>query len=707
MRKTALLFTLFFALTALAATEHSVSDIVLRTPPERRLGPSLATDGDGYLAVWQDTREAAASPSLLAARITAAGQVLDPTGIRLTSQSDGPAHVLWNGERYLVFFPIGRTIMLATVDRDGNAAQFHPVIENAADISVATNGSRIIVAYEGDRASVVPPRPFVAVLDMSGFLLGSASVSSFRHENLAPSVVAETNGELVVAWNVVAKGRYTLNAIRLGSGGERRTFAPVAIGTSGAASTLYRNGDAFVAVSSSESWGVSADFTRISTPSTGVTGTVFELQGHAAVAWASAGTVSVASFDADGRAGAPVVVDAGTGSAARVAALQTDGRLFLGWVSREPDRANGDRFLGLLANADSPLLPPLRGPFEVTVSAAPQSDPAIAAGATESLVAWGEPDGVYAGRIDDAGRRLDGRGIRLGESASSGPPAVTFHDGRYAVAFTEESAIVIRFVTPSGVLQPDVVRVAAPAPGTRRIALASGGGALLLAWSDSRDVLVTRVHPSLTTDPPVIVSSDVDGLAVDPAVAWNGAECLIAWVETFTFDRTTLRPTVYARRMSPELGPAGPSIVVADKVGQAGAPVAASDGKDWFVAWEAVYETAIVFSRIAATGEAGPKVIVARGSAPGLAWSGKTLYLAWRPESGAVAVQPLARPGATETIAGRTRSASPFLYEQSGIAWRNGRWIAAYPRLGDEAEGFVPRVFAAIAAARPKGRAIR
>ena len=36
MRKIALSLTLLVAFTALAATEHSVSDIVLRTPPERR-----------------------------------------------------------------------------------------------------------------------------------------------------------------------------------------------------------------------------------------------------------------------------------------------------------------------------------------------------------------------------------------------------------------------------------------------------------------------------------------------------------------------------------------------------------------------------------------------------------------------------------------------------------------------------------------------
>ncbi|MGZ8779579.1 MAG: hypothetical protein ACXW31_06630 [Thermoanaerobaculia bacterium] len=732
MKKNLALFALLFSLTALGATEHAVSDFVPGTPPGWRDGPTLATDGGRFLAVWRDRREGAlwhdgdGGSSLFAARITAAGEVLDPTGIRLTSESGGPPHVVWNGERYLVFFTLGDTIKLATVDRDGHATAPHTVLENAEDISVATNGSRIVIAYEGDRASVIPPRPYVALLDMNGVPIRNAAVATFRHAKLAPSAVAMTNGELVVAWNAFGRNSaFTVDAIRLDSAGERLTDA-IGIGTANTETTLHANGDALVAVNDSATWGVSADLLTITAKRSSVGGEVFELQGRAAIVWHTVGSsadpqaIMISPIDADGHTttnalDVAIATPAGRG-VGRVSALESDGRLLLAWSSYDRSALSDFQLVATLVNAVLPWMP-LTATFEMTASAPAQFDPAIAAGATESLVAWHELDGVYAARIDDAGRRLDGRGIRLAETMTAGAPRVVFHDGRYAVAFTEDNVVVVRFVTPEGDVLPGRVEVGSTR--LQRIALASGGGTLLVVWSNGFDVLATRVHPSLTADPPVIVSSDIDMNAVDPAAAWNGAHFLVAWVGTYDFDRIWVRPRLYTRRVTPELGFAGASnLTLARSHWESiGMPAIASDGQDWFIALKReahLFASEIYLTRFTASGEPGAEVLVASGSAPELVWTGSTLFLAYRPDNGALAVKPVVGAGTAEMIAGKTRNAPPGaigslpLFDQTGITWRNGRWIAAYQRIGEEDEGFVPRVFAAISGrTKGKARAIR
>ena len=98
-----LLAALLFTVSAFAAT-FPVSTPTLDEPPETRSVPELTAGTAGYLATWTDARSGATV--LLAARVAADGSVLDPTGI-VIAPVPSPADVIWNGERYLVFFPYG------------------------------------------------------------------------------------------------------------------------------------------------------------------------------------------------------------------------------------------------------------------------------------------------------------------------------------------------------------------------------------------------------------------------------------------------------------------------------------------------------------------------------------------------------------------------------------------------------------------------
>src|SRR5688572_17292225 len=106
------------ALSSLAAVEVPVSDITFETAPTSKRLPALAAGDGGYLAVWLDERSG--SRNLLATRIAATGEPLDPLGIPLGRAEFGQPQVLWNGESYLIFWNApGSALMVTRVTREG------------------------------------------------------------------------------------------------------------------------------------------------------------------------------------------------------------------------------------------------------------------------------------------------------------------------------------------------------------------------------------------------------------------------------------------------------------------------------------------------------------------------------------------------------------------------------------------------------------
>ncbi|MDQ3281590.1 MAG: hypothetical protein M3Q69_09270 [Acidobacteriota bacterium] len=78
----------------------------------------IATDGDGYLAVWSDNRRS--ESSVFAARLTADGTLLDKTGIYLGRGNY--AGVVWSGASYVVAWDSSDGLHVASVQRDGRVS---------------------------------------------------------------------------------------------------------------------------------------------------------------------------------------------------------------------------------------------------------------------------------------------------------------------------------------------------------------------------------------------------------------------------------------------------------------------------------------------------------------------------------------------------------------------------------------------------------
>src|SRR4029079_12040901 len=83
---------------------HDPTGIVVSAASGHQKGPTIATDGAGFLVAWEDQR--GTSGDLDGARIGADGTVLDPDGIALVtgSKQQGQPALAWLGENYFLAF---------------------------------------------------------------------------------------------------------------------------------------------------------------------------------------------------------------------------------------------------------------------------------------------------------------------------------------------------------------------------------------------------------------------------------------------------------------------------------------------------------------------------------------------------------------------------------------------------------------------------
>lgn len=683
---------LLLSVALFGATEIPVvTDIVLNEPPDSRSSLALASDGDGYLAVWADFR--ASRPALIATRIRSTGEVLDPTGIFIAPH-DSQASIVWNGERYLVFFVGDGALRMRTIDRDGVISGPLMLIEHVLEAAMATNGSRILVSYAGDSQR---PGTHVAALDMNGGVLLDMEVDV--RSSGGPSVAVLPNGSFVAGWNTFAPSIFTLNALRFDADGTRAEFAPHVLGNTYQQATLHANGDALVASEPGRCWGVSADLRDLTAQVQCPGGRLFSLRGRAALASAQGPRntivdLSVSVFDEQGHAieQKPLfkATDREDAQVWSIAAIQKGDDVLIAWTA---EHWNSDRLFARVVSAGS--LEPKGERVPLTTSAKGQLNPSIAVGHTEMLVAWEERGEVYASRITFDGRRLDGTGIRLSTNWAR-RPRVVFHEGLYAVAFLQSDGIeyenlAVRFISPRDGLLPETVTTYTRA--AESVALASGGGMLVAFTTGSRDVVATRIHPAGTADPAVVVAHRDGVYPRYPVASWNGSHFLVAWIESSVTD-DVWRGTIAGRRVTLNLGIDGDVLALAagKEVDPFETPALASNGGEWFLAWSR--ENHVRLARIAADGTVLSESPTLYGSAPQLTFAGRQLVLAAK-SFGNVTIQ-----------AGDTFTTIPSLpYDGFSLTSRAAKWYTAFTRRGGTEVGHVERVY--VASPGPRRRTLR
>lgn len=183
MRTITLTLLLVWATTATFAAsspEFAVGSAATVPAPYGRLYPSVASNGDGFFAVWVDQR-GHAFEAIVGARITAEGQILDPHGFVLAAGRVELPQVVWDGSAYQVIWthrrftptaPLPARIMGMRIATDGRVVSPVRVLKDLTLLdtpplfigdlpnvsegapSVASNGNDWLVVWDGERAGI-------------------------------------------------------------------------------------------------------------------------------------------------------------------------------------------------------------------------------------------------------------------------------------------------------------------------------------------------------------------------------------------------------------------------------------------------------------------------------------------------------------------------------------------------------------------------
>ena len=179
------------------------SGIAVATAPGNQLEPSVAFDGTNYLVVWQHLPTETADDDrsdVFGARVTPAGEVLDPEGIPIattTDREDRPV-VAFDGTNYLVAWHQRSGGIRAT-----RVSTAGTVLDSTA-LTISPNGWNAAVAYGGGSYLVVwNGGPIVAsrvgtdgsVLDPAG-----VTISPSAHGSAEPAIAFDGTNHLV-AWD--------------------------------------------------------------------------------------------------------------------------------------------------------------------------------------------------------------------------------------------------------------------------------------------------------------------------------------------------------------------------------------------------------------------------------------------------------------------------------------------------------------------------
>ena len=160
--------------------ERPVSAITRIPAAGSQSNPRIATNGDLALVAWVDTREGV--PAIYGARLDAAGNVLDPFGVRLSNGSTLSA-VAWSGESFVLL--AGTSFTFVSPDLATITTRQLPIPAPSTFKAMTTGADpRFLFFEEGGRAAVIDARGDVVVEEQleaanGGLVIAGANDTSF------------------------------------------------------------------------------------------------------------------------------------------------------------------------------------------------------------------------------------------------------------------------------------------------------------------------------------------------------------------------------------------------------------------------------------------------------------------------------------------------------------------------------------------------
>jgi hypothetical protein len=595
--------------------ERPLSDGVLHVAAGAQTSPVVASNGQIALAAWVDNRTGRSR--IYATRINAAGRVLDPAGIVLSTDPFAVVRaVVWNGTHFAAVVNREGQWSLVFVAPDGSTLGGTRLLDvpnqyEWADASDGGAGVRLLFVTVGEH-------PRAAVVDGDGDVI-ALDVALTEGEEHATKVVAGSRGsEFLVLLR--AQGEASPDrTVSVRIGGEGRVLSSRDSGLlmeidertaleGGASGWLLARqywAEPRVTVQRLDALGVADGLPLIlhhahpEDQRTQYQPRIVRENGGYTVMWHSSRTsgrsFTYGAFVPDqGTPGTPRQLQEWLGVTASVAVTSTAGqRLLLTSVYRAGTASSTDVF----AQAVSDFLT-VTSPFSLAYSTTEQWRVAVAAGRNGYLAAWVErgpdafervmirrvlPDGTPAGSDAEVmsvplGSNIEDTGI-----VSSGTHyLLTWRVGNTAYG--------LRVAAESGLLLDDAPFTIATA---LRLAVASNGTDAVAVWSSYTGDLQSR-RIRMTGDPlaePVVTLAQPSE-ATEVAIASNGSDYLVAWNDGYTDCMITcigyIPAEVRALRLRADATKidAGPLVLLAlEEDVQSVKPAVAWNGGRYLVAW--------------------------------------------------------------------------------------------------------------------------
>jgi hypothetical protein len=661
---------------------------------------AAGSDGDDFLVVGERGLN-----EFYARRVTAAGVVLDKTGIRMSlppaAYNATVTGVFWAGDAYTIVWRTqvdtgAGAAFVARIDRDGRVIDAPRLISKGRFFyAAARNGTRIVLAAET-----------LTILDLRGNVLESDVPLPLPGLNNWDFQVASNGSGFMITWTSYG-GSFQNSVITLPLDSSGRPIGRASSMAGMGYQIIGSDGNDYIVTFRDQGFDIVQHLSAAGEPlerhtlagplMSSIRTIVWNGSAYVVAAQGGGHQASPAAMRLD-RTGAPLdaaAVSISSGSSpgyADTVATATNGRqVLITW----PEGPTTDlRWFGGLFGSDLKNA----AAFPLGITATVQVAPSIATDGKTILTVWEEGAAIYAGRLSLAGERLDGRGVKLSSAAGRAPRAVW--DGQtFVVAWVSAyNSIATAHLSSAGAL---LRSSEAPlfASCTNEFDIATDGDTALVVATQctSKRLVATRLHRDGMAEPPVNISP-AQMLATQPRVAWNGARYLVAWSELIQVPSPlqfpVYRENIRAARVSAAMSVLDPEplrIAVTDGENDS-RPLVASNGGDFLVAWtHGVWSESELRARSVSAGAALGDVSedIAAGVGTSLVWDGRRFAVAFSTMSADLF---LTRIG----VGGSVPISETADYEQSAALAPLGSGViaAAYERVASEpAYGLVPRVF--------------
>jgi len=509
---------------------------------------AVASNGSMAMAVWVEQR--AASYEIFAARFDAAGNVLDPYSIQVTTGSGvetASPRVVWNGAEFVVVWtaldpktirPAGWMCTVGEDGRPGAPSIFGPgIVED-----VAAAFGIVAVALRG----VVSPNE--GAIDIH-LLEGNRKIAqlALAKNSSGTRLTATASGFAAAWWASAGGGMAEMRAARFSPWGAFEQRDVVISESRSFEVRLFdiaaRGDDVFIALGGQQQVTL-LKMARLRDPSLVAT---LPKGGHVVdLLWDGGGLAAVVN----------VGVESTLWRLSESGALLASKPL-AAWTAAALTRAGGRTFAVIATSPfDGAMVRVFAESFDaprvlLSRSAARQSTPVIASDGERLLVAWNESTRVMGVIATREGRPLGAPFEIFAARESAGGLAAIFAAGEYVVMRQEPGEllqlqyVVATHVSRDGVPRRDRVILTNTAEILGGISLATDGTNVLVLWSGGatqpphgRCRLLTPAGPRDET---------VELLNNGSVAAWNGSLYVIAMPGTVSIARMSREGTVLSR----------------------------------------------------------------------------------------------------------------------------------------------------------------